>query len=70
MATASLTPQSALFQELVANGAINPAQALNVVDKALAASLSKASSTAEQDVALVAVEALEGVRGDLADMVN
>ena len=38
-------------------------QALAVIQMALATSLSKASSMVEQDMALVAVEALEEVRG-------
>ena len=70
IAMASLTLQSALLRSLVANGAMTPAQALDVIEKALAASLGKASSREEQDVALVTVEALEGVRKGLADMVN
>jgi hypothetical protein len=41
-----------------------------VIQKGIGNIVSKASSMVEQDVALVAVEALEGVRGDLADMVN
>ena len=45
-------------------------EALNVIENALAASLGKASSKEEQDVAPVTVEALEGVREGLADMVN
>jgi hypothetical protein len=49
---------------------MTPAQALNVIENALAASLGKASSKEEQDVAPVTVEALEGVREGLADMVN
>ena len=44
--------------------------ALGVIEKALAASLGKASSREDQDVALVTVQALEGVREGLADMVN
>jgi hypothetical protein len=43
---------------------------LDVIEKAWAASLGKASSKEDQDVALVTVEALEGVREGLADMVN
>jgi len=43
---------------------------LDVIEKALAASLGKASSKEDQDVPLVALEALEGVREGLADMVN
>jgi hypothetical protein len=70
VATAALTLQATLLQSLVANGAMTPAQALNVIEKALSASLGKASSSQEQDVALVTVQALEGVREGLADMVN
>jgi len=70
VAAAALTLQSALLRSLVANGAMTPAQALDVIEKALVASLGKASSREEQDVALVTVEALEGVRKGLADMVN
>jgi hypothetical protein len=70
VAAAALTLQSALLRSLVANGAMTPAQALNVIEKALAASLGKASSREEQDVALVTVQALEEVREGLADMVN
>jgi hypothetical protein len=70
VAAAALALQSALLRSLVANGAMTPAQALDVIEKALAASLGKASSREEQDVALVTVEALEGVREGLADMVN
>ena len=70
VAAAALTLQSALVRSLVANGAMTPAQALDVIEKGLVASLGKASSREEQDVALVTVEALEGVRKGLADMVN
>jgi hypothetical protein len=70
VAAAALTLHSALLRSLVANGAMTPAQALDVIEKALAASLGKASSREDQDVALVTVEALEGVREGLADMVN
>ena len=70
VATAALTLLATLLQSLVANGAMTPAQALNVIEKALSASLGKASSSQEQDVALVTVQALEGVREGLADMVN
>ena len=49
---------------------MTPAQALNVIENALAASLGKASSQEEQDVGPVTVEALEGVREGLSDMVN
>jgi hypothetical protein len=70
VAAAALTLQSALLRSLVASGAMTPAQALDVVEKALAASLGKASSREEQDVALVTVEALEGVRVGLTDLLN
>jgi hypothetical protein len=70
VATAALTLQSALLRTLVASGAMTPAEALDVIEKALAASLGKASSREDQDVALVTVEALEGVREGLADLVN
>ena len=70
VATAALTLQATLLQSLVATGAMTPAQALNVIEKALSASLGKASSKEEQDVALVTVQALERVREGLADMVN
>jgi hypothetical protein len=70
IAMAALTLQSALLKSLVANGAMTLAQALDLIDKALAASLGKVSSREEQDVAMVTVQALEGVREGLADMVN
>ena len=70
VATAALTLQATLLQSLVANSATTPAQALNVIEKALSALLGKASSKEEQDVALVTVQALERVREGLADMVN
>jgi hypothetical protein len=70
VAAAALTLQSALLRSLAANGAMTPAQALDVIEKALVASLGKASSREDQDVALVTVEALQEVREGLADMVN
>ena len=70
VATAALTLQSALLRSLVANGAMTPAQALDVIDKALAASLGKAPSKEDQDVALVTVQALEEVRVGLTDLLN
>jgi len=45
-------------------------QALDVIDKALAASHDKGSSKEEQDVALITVETLQEVREGLADMVS
>jgi hypothetical protein len=49
---------------------MTPAQVLDVIAKALAASAGKASSKEEQDVALVTVETLQGVRVGLADILN
>jgi hypothetical protein len=49
---------------------VTPGQALDVIEKALAASHGKASSKEEQHVALVTVQVLEGVREGLADVVN
>ena len=60
IAMASLILQSSLLRSLVANGAMTRAQALNVIEKALAASHGKGSSKEEQDVALVTVETLQG----------
>ena len=70
MATAALTLQSALLQALVAHGAISPEQALEVVDLAMEASTRNKASKTEEDVVLVAVQALEEVREGLANMVN
>ena len=47
--------QVALLRSVVAMGAMTPAQAQDVIEKALTA-----SSKEEQDVALVTVEALKG----------
>jgi hypothetical protein len=58
------------LQALVYHGAMTPAKALEVVDKALAASLGRVKSKAEKAVALVTVEALLGVREGTADMVS
>jgi len=70
MATAALTLQSALLQALVAHGAISPEQALEVVDLAMEASTRNKASKTEEDVVVVAVQALEEVREGLANMVN
>ena len=70
IATAALSLQAALLQALVAHGAMSPEQALEVVDLAVEASRRKQASKAEEDVALVAVEALQEVREILEDMVN
>jgi hypothetical protein len=70
VATAALTLQSVLLQALVNEGAMTPAQALEVVDKAIAESLGTAADSPEKAVERITVEALEGVREGIADMVN
>ena len=70
IAIALLILQSSLLRSLVANGTMTRAQALNVIEKALAASLGKSSSKEERDVALVTVEILQRVREGWADKVN
>jgi len=70
IATAALTLQSTLLQALVAHGAISPEQALEVVDLAMEASTRNKASKTEEDVVVVAVQALEEVREGLANMVN
>jgi hypothetical protein len=70
IATAALTLQSVLLQSLVAHGQVTPAQALEVVDKALSASIGTAKTKDEKAVALVTIEALRGVREGIADMMN
>ena len=49
---------------------MSPEQALEVVDLAMEASTRNRPSNAEEDVALVMVQALEEVREGLANMVN
>ena len=70
IATAALTLQSTLLQALVAHGAMSPEQALEVVDLAMEASTRNKASKTEEDVVVVAVQALEEVREGLANMVN
>jgi hypothetical protein len=69
IATAALTLQSAVLQALVAHGVMSPAQALEVVDVAMDASMHHASK-AEEDVELVVIEALQEVRVGLVDLLN
>jgi len=69
IATAALTLQSAVLQALVAHGVMSPAQALEAIDLAMDASMRNASK-AEEDVELVVIEALEGVRVGLVDLLN
>ena len=70
IATAALALQSALLQALVAHGAMSPEQALEVVDVTVEVSRRIKALKAEEDVALVTVEALEGVRVGLTDMIS
>ena len=69
IATAALTLQSAVLQALVAHGVMSPTQALEAIDLAMDASMRNASK-AEEDVELVVIEALEGVRVGLVDLLN
>ena len=69
VATAALTLQSAVLQALVAHGVMSPTQALEAIDLAMDASMRNASK-AEEDVELVVIEALEGVRVGLVDLLN
>jgi hypothetical protein len=68
--TAALTLQSAVLQALVAYGVMSQAQALEVVDVPMDASMRNAASKAEDGVELVVIKALEGVRTGLVDLLN
>jgi len=70
IATAALTLQSAVLQALVAHSVMSPAQALEAIDLAMDASMRNAASKAEDDVEVVVIEALEGVRLGLVDLLN
>ena len=70
IATAALTLQSAVLQALVAYGDMSQAQALEIVDVAMDASMRNAALKAEDDVELVVIEALQGVRVGLVDLLN
>ena len=69
-ATAALTLQSAVLQALVAHGVMSPTQALEAIDLAMDASMRNAALKAEDGVELVVIEALEGVRVGLVDLLN
>jgi len=69
IATAALTLQSAVLQALVAHGVMSPVQALEAIDLAMDASMRNASK-AEEDVELVVIEALQGIRVGLVDLLN
>ena len=70
IATAALTLQSAVLQALVAHGVMSPVQALEAIDLAMDASMRNAALKAEDDVELVVIEALQGVRVGLVDLLN
>jgi hypothetical protein len=69
IATAALTLQSAVLQALVAHGVMSTAQAQEAIDLAMDASMRNAWK-AEEDVELVVIETLEGVRVGLVDLLN
>ena len=69
IARAALTLQSAVLQALVAHGVMSPTQALEAIDLAMDASMRNASK-AEEDVELVVIEALQGIRVGLVDLLN
>jgi hypothetical protein len=69
IATAAMTLHSALLQALVNDGLLTPAAALEVVDKALGAIDENPKSEAEEAVAAVAEQCLEGVREGIATMI-
>ena len=70
IARAALTLQSALLQAVVAYRVMSPKQALEVVDVAVEVSMRNRASKAEEEVVLITVEALEGVRVGLTDLLN
>ena len=70
MATAALTLQSVLLQALAHKGFMTPGEALEVVDKSLAAVREAPGGFAPRAVARAAYDCLEGVREGVADLVN
>jgi hypothetical protein len=69
-ASAALTLQSVILQALVYHGAFTPAEALEVVDKALEVSRDRGVSEAEKEVEAASLEGLEGVRESITEMMN
>jgi hypothetical protein len=69
-ATAALTLQSVILQALVYHGAMTPAEALEVVDKAVRAAALGAKDKSQMEVANVARGCLEGVREAIAEIMN
>jgi hypothetical protein len=68
--SAALTLQSVILQALVYHGAFTPAEALEVVDKAVHATALGAKDQSQMEVANVARRCLEGVREAIAEMMN
>jgi hypothetical protein len=69
-ATAALTLQSVILQALVYHGAMTPAEALEVVDKAVTAAAQAAKDKSQTEVANVTRGCLEGVREAITEMMN
>jgi 20S proteasome alpha/beta subunit len=69
-ASAALTLQSVILQALVYHGTMTPAEALEVVDKAVTAAAQGAKDKSQMEVANVARGCLEGVREAIAEMMN
>ena len=69
IATAALNLQSALLQMLVGNGVLTRAQALQAVDRSLAAVASHPDAEATGEVGEIARICLSGVREGLAELI-
>jgi hypothetical protein len=70
IATAAVTLHSVLLRALIEQGLLTPAAALGIVDKALGAVDASPQSEAEEAVAAVAEQCLEGVREGIATMIE
>ena len=68
IATAALTLQSVLLQAMVSKGLLTRAEALEAVDKGLAAMVADPDDDVATDVAEFAHSCLEGVCEELAEM--
>ena len=69
-ATAALTLQSVILQALVYHGAMTPAEALEMVDKAVRAAALGATEKGQIEVVNAAGECIGGVREAIAEMMN
>ena len=69
-ASAALTLQSVILQALVYHGAMTPAEALEVVDKAVVAAAEGTQDRTQMEVANVTRRCLEGVREAVVEMMN